>query len=255
LGENATPATTTTCARSYGDLDFEGATLRHNNLANFGPDGGEPALRYEGVLTSSTGQVIDLVVTNTSESVRTVFVAWHTNTSEFNTPTGKMISFVVQGNTAIDLNFAFVKSGTHEPVTLDEAHITIVDMDHSKDAALKERVLVADLDSYVIDPNAEIAVSIDSSNRVIFESSAFGPPCVGTNDPMNLRTITCTDGASDQEVTVNQKRRSFLLTFEDVSNFNLTLDVPCTSAPQDCAGSARHFYFTGSSSLANACTH
>ena len=49
-------------------MDIHASTVLHNNLGGFGPDGGDPILRYGGV-AKLDGKDIDLIVEVVGEPV------------------------------------------------------------------------------------------------------------------------------------------------------------------------------------------
>jgi hypothetical protein len=237
------------CSQNDAKLSFSQATLTRNNLGNLGPDEIRPwsgesehVLQLRGVGTLG-GQSLDLIISNTSKYDRaSAWVPAKENTH--------FLSVNVLGGHSVDLNFAFVFSETQKPAELDEVHFTIMDLDKSKKGKLHEKISVPGLSSYVIAPDAEVNVSSDTSGRTIFEATKFGPGCDNPKDPMDLTSVTCSDRPNKNDPSLtDQKKRSAMMIFKDVSNFDLTLDVPCQKNCQ----SGRNFLFAWNSELSKAC--
>jgi hypothetical protein len=226
------------------DLDFAKASVIQNNLGNLGPDTGKQVLRLKEIWKSKD-QSIDLVVSNTSTYTR--FSDPGSETGKYHEEGNKSISINVADGTHVDLNFCLVKTGTDDPVQLHEVHFTLLDVDRSRKNNKQEKVTVSGLSSFVLAPDTEVDVSNDGSGT-IFEATAHGVGCDNPTDPMHLTNITCKDGRGD-DITTDQSKRSAMMVFKEVSCFDVTLEVPCTS---NCKA-GRNLIFAWTSALAEAC--
>jgi len=240
------------CSRSESfEIDFFGSTVTQNNLAGWGPDTGAQEIRYTnvGTYTSAGGDsvVVDLAVTGNS--------SYDTSNNKSNGKSGKFGTINLRGGNSVELTFSFMRTGTNVPIELGEVFISFFDLDQSYSDKMLERIYTSGYHAFVIEKSAEIDMMIERApdGRTIFMSKVHGTGCDNPKDPLQLGPITCTyrDGVN----TIDQRKRSFMLAFQKVQSFKVSLLTTCVdpvTGAADCA-KGRNFLFAGKSSLQDRC--
>lgn len=242
------------CGCSRGDsfnIDFFQSTVGHSNLGGLGPDAGVQELRYTNIGTFN-GDVLDLVITADSN-----YASTNPNSSG---KRGKFGTINVVGGASPEMTFSIVKTGTNTPVQLGELAFTMHDIDESKQGKMTESIFVKDFNAFVMDKGVEFVVDYTADGRTFFQSRIHGTGCDNPSDPDALGPVTCKYDANAPTPpgpgyqTIDQRKRSLMLVFKQVSSFKVTLDVSCVGVlGSTSCEKGRNFLFSGSSSLKDRC--
>lgn len=235
---------TTTCSDEASiHINLRGAQVVTNNLGGMGPDFNATTqeLRYRGVAEDHNDKKIDLVITNTS-----VYTPTPGNGGNGKTY-GSMGTINVLCGTSVNLNIALVDEDNN-PVIAEEFHFTILDLDNSKNAKLKETWYVEGIAGYSVDPNAEINITQLEDGRTAFKAEGQGFGCDNPTDPADLGVITCGEGVNAGH-SIDQRLRAAMVVVKDRSSFNVGLECTCRG---ECE-SGRNYIFSGDSALVTFC--
>lgn len=238
------------CMRSNSvNVDFFGSTVTHSNLNGVGPDGGAANIVYSNIGTFN-GQALDLIVT--ADAGYKISIS---NPNATNGKRGKFGTINVLGGATTELTFQVVKAGTTTPQVLNEVHFSLFDLDQSFEGKMKERIYAAPgFNAFVTNKDIEFDVQRTPDGKTAFMSTQYGVGCDNPSDPEALGAKTC--NRKDGTVTIDQRKRSVMMVYREVSSWKLTVEVTCDATVvggnDDCQ-SGRNVLFAGTSSLKDRC--
>lgn len=228
------------CIQNVVELNFENATVSHNNLGGQGPDDGEAWLLYSGI-GKLNGNPFDMkVVTNNDDYLGKI---------EKNGLNGKAGQINVKVESHADLTFSFIDSTTGDPVTLDAFYISLFDIDYGP--AADEVIKVNGYDTINIPEENEYNVVDGLDGGKTFTSDRYGDLCDNPKDPHNMGIVKC------KRKFVDQRKRSFSMLFKHKSGFDVTFLVPAKPNTEKLRakypGGGRNMQFSGTSALSDEC--
>ena len=235
-------------------LSFETATSVYNNLGGTGPELTHPPVMRLGGVGTFAGELIDLVVTNTS--------AYHPHKTQYNGLKSYFGQINLSDVAPVGLRFTFVDSVSSEPVQLGKFQLSFFDFD-MVDASInsgRECLTIADSEwsSYQMSDRR-----VDSSGltAVLGSSTAAGTTevSISTVDNPVDGTVVVTPGATTfcatqpgngvdnpsnpAELSDLMRRRSVSFVFVDTAELEVTFSV---EGPLD---TGRNVLFAGQSDL------
>jgi hypothetical protein len=224
------------CQEESTYLNFTSARITSNNLGGKGPwKNGANEMRYADIGITGDGQILDLVVT-TAEPFG--YIPWNTSQNGLHGEFGQFNLFC--GPTRMDstafVTFTIVKTGTNEPVVLEQFAFAVFDFDTGHDEQQVEYVEIlpngvgfeggSGYSSYILTPSTEIVISEGKKGRVKFSATKHGTVHDNPMHPQNLARETAD--------------KTIVFTFRKTSSFSALFGI--TPTGQD---TGRNFMFSG----------
>lgn len=200
-------------------------TISTNNLRGVGPNLNDQGnMRFTETLPG-----VDLVV-KADENYQAY------NSARNGVHQGKFGRINMLSGTSTVLNFQFVRSGTEEPVTVDEFIFTVFDLDQFGHCYGRMAVNASHYASYHVSDNTELVTKTDGGDVGRAASSTFTSSMSGTgaDNPENPR-----------ELTPLQAARSVSFVFRNRKFFNMGFEISDAAAGQN-------ILFAGKASLLDA---
>jgi len=204
-------------------LDFEKATVKHNNLGGLGPDKDEPKeIRY-GSIGKNNGKSIDMIVSTSGE--------YRTPMPKLNGIRGKFALLALSNGTKTPLKIRFVDSDTDKPATLLKFYLSFLDIDHStnKEHKQKEKVYAKGFREYFRSKKTAIKRKGEGKGWTSFTAMKSGDSKDNPSDPLKLDT--------------EQKRRVVSFMYLSKSEIDVIFEVA------EGKGRGREFFFAGKSAV------
>lgn len=199
------------CSQSlYLDFATPNAVL-YSNLGNRGPAKGNP----EGIeflaecRGRGAGSEWDREVVVTANATNRNYVPYRPGK---NGVVGHFGTINVMPGSHVDLVFRFYDAKTLERLTLPEVAFTFFDLDEAHEGTSKESVTLHDIKDYHLSgDDTEVVVEKVDGEHTKFSSSHFGIAADNPQHPLFL--------------TAKQRRRSFTVRFEQLSQLTMTFAV------------------------------
>jgi hypothetical protein len=213
---------------------FRDVIVAVNNLGGMGPDYGEKHLIEYTNIGKYHGKNLSLIVTNASAVGGKTYEPAHPSWNGVR-PGGNMGTISMKTDSKAVFKFAIVDAETHEPVTLPQLIITILDLDQNPNDKKRESVTPYGFETYTLSNNTEVEVLINDDGLTSFRSTTAGDGKDNPSDPMDLTDL--------------QKARSVEFTFQNIDSFELFTQMTLGFKSQK----GGNFIFSGPSSIVPYC--
>jgi hypothetical protein len=215
-------------------LNFSNAQVTRNNLGGLGPSSGGPAeLRYSNI-ANDDGKSLDLVVT-TSEPYG--YEAWNVSQNGLHGDFGHINLYCgpTQKNSEAYVTFSIVRSGTYDPVALNQFAFVVFDFDTGLHEMQTEYIELkankpgfeggSGYASYIVTPSTELKIT-DSNGGKKFQATKHGTE---SDNPKHSQNMA-------REIA----DKSVVFTFRQASSFTMLLGITPTGY-----NTGRNFMFSG----------
>jgi hypothetical protein len=223
------------CQEQSTYLNFSAARVTQSNLGGQGPADGPEELRYSGI-AQEDGQSLDMVVT-TAEPYG--YKASNASQNGLHGDFGHINLFCgpTQKNSEAYTTFSIVRSGTNDPVVLEQFAFVVFDFDSGLHEQQVEYVEIppngpgfeggSGYSSYIVTPTTEVKITeADANGRKRFEATKHGTEKDNPTHPMNMARETAD--------------KSVVFTFRKTSSFKMVLGITPTGY-----NTGRNFMFSG----------